>query len=182
MSSALAGSFFTTSVTWKALRKRVWFNIKCLLPTHASQFPPPDMNFLCIQRYAHRSYAHVSVYFFPRVQSVLYLVLFSFSHFVIHLGICSLSGQRELPYSLKWLRVTLDSTLIKVIHCLEEENFVLKVLSNWLGFYFRVNRFCLGVNRVFNWMYLASFFFFNRWFFSAVLGSQENWLVCCRKF
>ena len=92
--------------------------------------------------------------FFPKVQSVLYLVLFSFSHFVIHLG------QRELPYSFKWLRVTLESTLIKVIHCLEEENFVLKVLSNWLGFYFRVNRFCLGVNRVFNRMYLASFFFF----------------------
>ena len=111
--------------------------------------------------------------FFPKVQSVLYLVLFSFSHFVIHLGICSVSGRRELPYS-KWLRVTLESTLIKVIHCLEEENFVLKVLSNWLGFYFRVNRFCLGVNRVFNRMYLASFFFFNRWFFSAVLGSQEN--------
>ena len=111
--------------------------------------------------------------FFPKVQSVLYLVLFSFSHFVIHLSICSVSGRRELPYS-KWLRVTLESTLIKVIHCLEEENFVLKVLSNWLGFYFRVNRFCLGVNRVFNRMYLASFFFFNRWFFSAVLGSQEN--------
>ena len=95
--------------------------------------------------------------FFPKVQSVLYLVLFSFSHFVIHLGICSVSGQRELPYSFKWLRVTLV-TLIKVIYCLEEENFVLKVLSNWLGFYFRVNRFCLGVNRVFNQMYLASFF------------------------